>query len=72
MKKWTALLLAVLFTVFCPVSAFAAGKKSSADYPIDTAYYEKNPYRGTTLNVYNWGEYISDGSEVSLDVNQRF
>ncbi len=25
-----------------------------------------------TLNVYNWGEYISDGSEDSLDVNEEF
>ena len=25
-----------------------------------------------TLNVYNWGEYISDGSEDSLNVNQEF
>ena len=25
-----------------------------------------------TLNVYNWGEYISDGSEESLDVNKEF
>lgn len=25
-----------------------------------------------TLNVYNWGEYISDGSEDSLDVNKEF
>ena len=24
------------------------------------------------LNVYNWGEYISDGSEDSLDVNAAF
>ena len=24
------------------------------------------------LNVYNWGEYISDGSEGSLDVNKAF
>ena len=24
------------------------------------------------LNVYNWGEYISDGSEGSLDVNRAF
>ena len=24
------------------------------------------------LNVYNWGEYISDGSEDSLDVNAEF
>ncbi len=26
----------------------------------------------TTLYVYNWGEYISDGSEDSLDVNDAF
>ncbi|MBQ0010648.1 MAG: spermidine/putrescine ABC transporter substrate-binding protein [Ruminococcus sp.] len=26
----------------------------------------------TTLYVYNWGEYISDGSEDSLDVNEAF
>ena len=25
-----------------------------------------------TLYVYNWGEYISDGSEGSLDVNEMF
>ena len=25
-----------------------------------------------TLNVYNWGEYISDGSEGTLDTNQEF
>ena len=24
------------------------------------------------LNVYNWGQYISDGSEDSLDVNAAF
>ena len=27
---------------------------------------------GTVLNVFNWGEYISDGSEGSLDVNREF
>ena len=25
-----------------------------------------------TINVYNWGEYISDGSEGTLDVNKEF
>lgn len=25
-----------------------------------------------TLNVYNWGEYISDGSEDSFDTNAEF
>ncbi len=28
--------------------------------------------KALTLNVYNWGEYISDGSEGTLDVNQAF
>ena len=34
------------------------------DYSADLA--------GTTLNVFNWGEYISDGSEGSLDVIRAF
>lgn len=29
-------------------------------------------FAGTELNVYNWGEYISDGSEGSMDVNREF
>ena len=29
-------------------------------------------FAGTTLTVYNWGEYISDGSEGSIDVNKEF
>ncbi len=32
----------------------------------------KSKYAGTEINVYNWGEYISDGSEGSLDVNAAF
>lgn len=28
--------------------------------------------RTVTLNVYNWGEYISDGSEGTLDTNKAF
>lgn len=27
---------------------------------------------GTTINVFNWGEYISDGSEGSFDTNRAF
>ena len=30
------------------------------------------PGQTITLNVYNWGEYISDGSEGTLDVNAAF
>lgn len=35
------------------------------------AEYSKQ-FAGTELNVYNWGEYISDGSEDSIDVNREF
>ena len=33
---------------------------------------EKGNYDNVTLNVYNWGEYISDGSLGSLDTNAAF
>lgn len=56
------------------LSAFAvpAFAYSLDEYKIDKDYYANNPYRGTTLNVYNWGEYISDGAEDTLDVNAYF
>ncbi len=48
----------LLFACISP-SVFATGK----DY---------SHLKGTTLNVYNWGEYISDGSDGTLDVNKEF
>ncbi len=35
-------------------------------------YYASLGLEGTTINVYNWGEYISDGSEGSMDVVAEF
>ncbi len=32
----------------------------------------KAPLTGEYINVYNWGEYISDGSEGTLDLNAEF
>lgn len=69
MRRCFSLFLAVILSALCILPASAASVRS---YPIDTSYYENNPYRGTTLNVYNWGEYISDGSEGSVNVNKEF
>ena len=44
------------------------GTASVEDIPLPI--YKKG--ETVTLNVYNWGEYISDGSEDSLDVNEEF
>ncbi|MCH5212595.1 MAG: ABC transporter substrate-binding protein [Oscillospiraceae bacterium] len=38
----------------------------------DPDYYSTLKGRNITINVYNWGEYISDGSDGMLDVNEEF
>lgn len=38
----------------------------------DENYYKKFKDAGISINVYNWGEYISDGSDGLLDVNSEF
>ena len=35
------------------------------------ADYDKS-LQDTTLTVYNWGEYISDGSDGTINVNKEF
>lgn len=60
MKKLFAVLFALLIAAMPMATAFAAEPDEIEDL------------RGTTLYVYNWGEYISDGSDDSLDVNKAF
>ena len=38
----------------------------------DESYYAKFRGQDITLNVYNWGEYISDGGEGSINVVEEF
>ena len=74
MRKTLAVwLTAVLFVIGSCLTAFAVPSSAPSTANIENEdYYRNNPYRGTTLNVYNWGEYISDGGEGSLDVNRKF
>lgn len=58
-------LLSVVFAALLLLTVFAPCV--SAETEKDYSHLE-----GTTLNVYNWGEYISDGSDDSLDVNKEF
>ncbi|MBO5066176.1 MAG: spermidine/putrescine ABC transporter substrate-binding protein [Clostridia bacterium] len=62
LKRLSAIVLTVI--ILCASlspAVFAQGQKK--DY---------SHLKGTTLNVYNWGEYISDGQEGTLDVNKAF
>lgn len=60
-KRLSSVIFA-LFIAFACMSpmVFAKGEK---DY---------SHLKGTTINVYNWGEYISDGQDGTLDVNKAF
>lgn len=59
-KRLTAFTLSLLFLlpIFLPFSVNAAG--------------EPAPKTGVSINVYNWGEYISNGVDDSIDVNKEF
>ena len=69
MKKFISVFLAVILIAFVfPLSAFA----DESEYAYDMEYYSKFKGQGVTIYVYNWGEYISDGSDDSLDVVKEF
>jgi len=67
MKRFFALILcvALCLTTLC-APAMALDLKQSDDY------YGRFKGKNISINVYNWGEYISDGSNDSLDVNAAF
>lgn len=73
MKKIISLLLSFCIAASCcagfTVNAFAADKYFDKE-TID--YYKNLGLQGITLNVYNWGEYISAGDEDSMDVIGEF
>ena len=63
-----ALCLVACFSAF-GISAFAGEDYFSAE---QKEYYKNLGLQGTVINVYNWGEYISDGGEGSMDVVSEF
>ncbi len=75
MKKFLTFLaaFAVMITSFgtAGITALAADDEEIfSEEQIE--YYASLGLEGTTINVYNWGEYISDGSEDSMDVVAEF
>lgn len=70
MKKIISFLLCVIsILTIMPVTAFADDEYFTKE---QIEYYKDLGLQGTTVNVYNWGEYISDGSEESMDVVSEF
>ena len=63
-----------IFT-FCLILALMLCSLSGCGYEYKDIKYRGKYSRdleGTTLTVYNWGEYISDGADDTIDVNREF
>lgn len=70
MKRLVTLFLCMLMMLCVyPCTAYADDEVFTQEQ-ID--YYKNLGLQGTTVNVYNWGEYISDGGDDSMDVVSEF
>ena len=67
MKKIFSLALALLMLASTLFVLASCGDDDSYEVT-----YVETPYAGTTLHVYNWGEYMPDGSDGSQDVLKLF
>ncbi len=77
MKKILSLIFALMLTLgvtSCHYQRLDEGEEDEAQTlsVTDSLYYEKFKGKDISINVYNWGEYISDGSDGLLDVNTEF
>lgn len=68
MKKVVSCLLSV-FLLALTIAAPAQAAVNVADNGYD---WERFKGQDITLNVYNWGLYISDGSDGGMDINKEF
>ena len=69
MKKILSCFISLLLLAFAFCTAIGAQEE---EYSYDMEYYSKFKGQNITLYVYNWGEYISDGGEGSLNVEKEF
>ena len=74
MKRFAVLLLTLAMAFCCAAPAFAAGTIEVTEDVSVSDDYDWTRFQGQnlTLNVYNWGEYISNGSDDSVDVVAAF
>lgn len=71
MKRFLSFLLSLVF-VICLIGTITAYADDEYFSQEQKDYYAGLGLQGTTINVYNWGEYISDGSDGSMDVVTEF
>lgn len=69
--KAICLAVSLCFMLFC-CGCTEEEEQAAADYQLSLEGTYTKDLKGTTLNVFNWGEYIPDGTEGSMDINKKF
>ncbi|MBQ7902131.1 MAG: ABC transporter substrate-binding protein [Oscillospiraceae bacterium] len=84
MKRFTSFILAFCLMLVMAMPAYATGdvlliapnpaadKKAAAQQLADEYDWTRLADRGITLNVFNWGEYMSLGQDGAMHVNKEF
>lgn len=72
MKKIISFLLSVIIVLTLLMACVPANAQDKYFSDEQIKYYQNLGLQGTTVNVYNWGEYISDGSDGSMNVVDEF
>ena len=73
MKKYLIIFLSLFMLLLCSACNNEEEETEVLTLTVaDEEYYEQLKGQNISINVYNWGEYISDGSDGMLDVNTEF
>lgn len=68
-KRSLCALTALCLLAALPLNALA---DEGEEYSYDMDYYSQLKGKNVSINVYNWGEYISNGDDGCMDVNAEF
>ncbi len=71
MKRIFSLIIIAIFLAFSFVGCDNS-EEIEIEYDEGTLQFDYSSLAGTELKVYNWGNYISDGADDTIDVNLEF
>ncbi|MEE1046596.1 MAG: spermidine/putrescine ABC transporter substrate-binding protein [Clostridia bacterium] len=69
--KFVSAGLAAIMSVAVLASCGSGGEALTVNVE-NPEYYQKFKDQGISINVYNWGEYIANGEDGSIDINEQF
>lgn len=74
--RFFACLMALFICAALPLPAFGEEEEAVTldwdNLDTDLSVYQRFQGQNISINVYNWGEYISDGGDGSMDINKEF